>query len=248
MLSGVLMLAPPRRARRPPTAWRRAIAEVIRKGEKVTYDLKPTRDDPTAVGTSRVRRRRDRGDERMNATTSRVTVTGAAGADRLRAAVPHRERRRCSAPTQRVTCTCSRSPHAMKAARGRRAWSSTTAPSRCWRGSSIFDDPVKALRRREHRAARRRPPALEGHGALRPARGQRRDLQPQGKALNDGAADDVRVLVVGNPANTNALIAMNNAPDIPRERFTAMTRLDQNRAEAQLARKAGVHASRRAAT
>ena len=64
----------------------------------------------------------------------------------------------------------------------------------------------------------------------------------QGKALNDGAADDVKILVVGNPANTNALIAMNNAPDIPRERFTAMTRLDQNRALAQLAQKAGVHA------
>jgi malate dehydrogenase len=64
----------------------------------------------------------------------------------------------------------------------------------------------------------------------------------QGKALNDGAADDVKILVVGNPANTNCLIAMNNAPDIPRERFTAMTRLDQNRAKAQLARKAGVHA------
>jgi malate dehydrogenase len=64
----------------------------------------------------------------------------------------------------------------------------------------------------------------------------------QGKALNDGAADDVKILVVGNPANTNCLIAMNNARDIPRERFTAMTRLDQNRAKAQLARKAGVHA------
>jgi malate dehydrogenase len=57
----------------------------------------------------------------------------------------------------------------------------------------------------------------------------------QGKALNDNAADDVKVLVVGNPANTNALIAMHSAPDIPRERFTAMTRLDHNRAIAQLA-------------
>jgi len=59
----------------------------------------------------------------------------------------------------------------------------------------------------------------------------------QGKALNDKAADDLKVLVVGNPANTNALIAMNNAPDVPRERFTAMTRLDHNRAIAQLANK-----------
>ena len=64
----------------------------------------------------------------------------------------------------------------------------------------------------------------------------------QGKALNDNAASDVRVLVVGNPCNTNALIAMHSAPDIPRERFTAMTRLDENRAKAQIARKAGVGA------
>ena len=59
----------------------------------------------------------------------------------------------------------------------------------------------------------------------------------QGKALNDKAAADVKVLVVGNPANTNCLIAMNNAPDIPRERFTSMMRLDHNRAIAQLANK-----------
>jgi malate dehydrogenase len=59
----------------------------------------------------------------------------------------------------------------------------------------------------------------------------------QGKALNDKAADDVKVLVVGNPANTNCLIAMNNAPDIPQERFTSMMRLDHNRAIAQLAAK-----------
>ena len=62
----------------------------------------------------------------------------------------------------------------------------------------------------------------------------------QGQALNDSAADDVRVVVVGNPANTNCLIAMNNAPDIPKSRFSALTRLDQNRAYAQLAEKAGV--------
>jgi malate dehydrogenase len=60
---------------------------------------------------------------------------------------------------------------------------------------------------------------------------------PQGQAINDHAADDVRVLVVGNPANTNALIAQSAAPDVPAERFTAMTRLDHNRAVAQLAKK-----------
>ena len=65
----------------------------------------------------------------------------------------------------------------------------------------------------------------------------------QGKALNDHAGDDVKVLVVGNPANTNCLIAMNNAPDVPRERFTAMLRLDHNRAVAQLANKLAVPVS-----
>jgi len=76
---------------------------------------------------------------------------------------------------------------------------------------------------------------------------ERRDLleanggifKPQGEALNNNAADDVKVLVTGNPANTNALIAMRNAPDIPAERFHALTRLDHNRAIAQLAAKTG---------
>jgi len=62
----------------------------------------------------------------------------------------------------------------------------------------------------------------------------------QGRAINDHAAPDVRVAVVGNPCNTNCLIAMHSAPDVPDERFTAMTRLDQNRAQNQLARRAGV--------
>ncbi|MET0740257.1 MAG: malate dehydrogenase [Candidatus Nanopelagicales bacterium] len=65
-------------------------------------------------------------------------------------------------------------------------------------------------------------------------------FKPQGEAINAGAAADVRVLVVGNPANTNALIAASHAPDVPAERFTAMTRLDHNRALTQLAKKAGV--------
>jgi malate dehydrogenase len=62
----------------------------------------------------------------------------------------------------------------------------------------------------------------------------------QGQAIQKNAAPDVRILVVGNPCNTNCLIAMNNAPQIPRERFYAMTRLDENRAKSQLAKKAGV--------
>ncbi|AXV05531.1 Malate dehydrogenase [Euzebya pacifica] len=71
---------------------------------------------------------------------------------------------------------------------------------------------------------------LEANGAI---------FTVQGKALNDHASPDVKVLVVGNPANTNCLIAMNNAPDIPDEQFTAMTRLDHNRAMSQLAAKTG---------
>jgi malate dehydrogenase len=71
---------------------------------------------------------------------------------------------------------------------------------------------------------------LEANGAI---------FTVQGKALSDNAADGVKILVVGNPANTNCLIAMNNAPNIPDAQFTAMTRLDHNRAMAQLAAKAG---------
>jgi malate dehydrogenase len=66
----------------------------------------------------------------------------------------------------------------------------------------------------------------------------------QGQAIARNAARDVRVLVVGNPCNTNALIAMNNAVGIPADRFFAMTRLDENRAKSQLAKKAGVHQSK----
>ena len=72
---------------------------------------------------------------------------------------------------------------------------------------------------------------LEANGAI---------FTVQGKALSDNAADDIKVLVVGNPANTNCLIAMNNAPNIDSSRFTAMTRLDHNRALAQLSAKTGV--------
>jgi malate dehydrogenase len=68
-------------------------------------------------------------------------------------------------------------------------------------------------------------------------------FKPQGEAINAGAGDDLKVLVVGNPANTNCLIAMSNAPDVPRERFTAMTRLDHNRAITQLAKRTGAAVS-----
>ena len=75
---------------------------------------------------------------------------------------------------------------------------------------------------------------LEANGAI---------FTGQGAALNSAAADDIRVTVTGNPANTNALIAMSNAPDIPPNRFSALTRLDHNRALAQLAKKTGVRVS-----
>ena len=75
---------------------------------------------------------------------------------------------------------------------------------------------------------------LEANGAI---------FKPQGEAIAAGAADDIKVLVVGNPANTNALIAQRNADGVPAERFTAMTRLDHNRAVGQLAQKTGAAVS-----
>jgi malate dehydrogenase len=108
-------------------------------------------------------------------------------------------------------------------------------------GVEITDDPNVAfdgvniamlVGSRPRTKGMERSELLEANGAI---------FTVQGKALSDHAADDLKVLVVGNPANTNCLIAMNNAPDIPRERFTAMMRLDHNRAKAQLAKKAGAH-------
>ncbi|MEA2219892.1 MAG: malate dehydrogenase [Solirubrobacteraceae bacterium] len=104
----------------------------------------------------------------------------------------------------------------------------------------IFDDPVQAfdgvqiallVGARPRTKGMERADLLEANGQI---------FKPQGEALNAGAADDVKVLVVGNPANTNALILASNAPDVPSEQITAMTRLDQNRAVALLAQKLGV--------
>jgi malate dehydrogenase len=85
--------------------------------------------------------------------------------------------------------------------------------------------------------ARPRGPGMERADLLE-ANGQ--IFKPQGEAINAGAAAEIKILVVGNPANTNCLITMANAPDVPRERFTAMMRLDHNRAISQLASKLGV--------
>jgi malate dehydrogenase len=107
-------------------------------------------------------------------------------------------------------------------------------------GIEATDDPNKAfdgtnigllVGARPRGPGMERADLLEANGAI---------FTVQGKAINDNAADDVKILVVGNPANTNALIAMNSAPDVPNERFTAMLRLDHNRALAQVAAKTGV--------
>ncbi|GAA2142246.1 malate dehydrogenase [Streptomyces synnematoformans] len=107
------------------------------------------------------------------------------------------------------------------------------------RGIDITDDPNVAFAganvallvgARPRTKGMERGDLLEANGGI---------FKPQGKAINDNAADDIKVLVVGNPANTNALIARAAAPDVPAERFTAMTRLDHNRALSQLAKKTG---------
>jgi malate dehydrogenase len=107
-------------------------------------------------------------------------------------------------------------------------------------GVDIFDDATAAfdganvallVGARPRTAGMERADLLSANGGI---------FRPQGQAINAGAADDIRVLVVGNPANTNALIAASHAPDVPAGRFTAMTRLDHNRAHIQLAKKAGV--------
>jgi malate dehydrogenase len=106
-------------------------------------------------------------------------------------------------------------------------------------GIEISDDPNRAfdganvallIGSRPRKAGMERADLLDANGGI---------FKPQGQALNAHAASDIHVLVVGNPANTNALIAQRNAPDIPAERFSAMTRLDHNRALAQLAKKVG---------
>ncbi len=107
-------------------------------------------------------------------------------------------------------------------------------------GIDIFDDPKQAFEgtniallvgARPRSKGMERGDLLEANGGI---------FKPQGEAINAGAASDIKVLVVGNPANTNALIAQSHAPDVPADRFTAMTRLDHNRALAQLAKKLGV--------
>ncbi len=110
-------------------------------------------------------------------------------------------------------------------------------------GLEVFDDPVKAFDGANIAmlvGARPRGPGMERADLLTANGGI---FSVQGQALNAGAAQDLKVVVVGNPANTNALIAASHAPDIPASRFTAMTRLDHDRAVAQLAAKTGAGVS-----
>jgi malate dehydrogenase len=167
-----------------------------------------------------------------------VTVTGAAG--QIGYALLFRiASGQMLGPDEKIDLRLLEIPDAVKAAEGT-AMELQDCAFPLLASTEIFDDPKRAfdgvnvamlVGARPRSKGMERADLLEANGQI---------FKPQGEALNAGAADDVKILVVGNPANTNALIAMNNAPDIPKERFTAMTRLDQNRAVAQLAEKLGV--------
>jgi malate dehydrogenase len=167
-----------------------------------------------------------------------VTVTGAAG--QIGYALLFRiASGQMLGPDEKIDLRLLEIPQAVKAAEGI-ALELQDCAFPLLASTEIYDDPTGAFEgvnlallvgARPRTKGMERADLLEANGQI---------FKPQGEALNAGAADDVRVLVVGNPANTNALIAMSNAGAIPRERFTAMTRLDENRAVAQLADKLSV--------
>ena len=167
----------------------------------------------------------------------KVTVTGAAGA--IGYAILFRVASgQMLGPDTPVHLTLLEIPDAVKAAEGT-AMELDDCAFPLLSGIDITDDQKAAfdgvsvallVGAKPRSKGMERADLLEANGGI---------FKPQGEALNAGAADDVKILVVGNPANTNALIAQSNAPDIPRERFNAMTRLDHNRAIAQLAKKTG---------
>ncbi|HLM09734.1 MAG TPA: malate dehydrogenase [Thermoleophilaceae bacterium] len=164
-----------------------------------------------------------------------VTVTGAAG--QIGYALLFRVASgQMLGPDEKVELRLLEIPQAVKAAEGT-AMELMDCAFPLLASTDIYDDPVKAfdgvevamlVGARPRTKGMERADLLEANGAI---------FTDQGRALNAGAAETLRVLVVGNPANTNCLIAMSNAQDIPRERFTAMTRLDENRAVAMLAQK-----------
>ena len=172
---------------------------------------------------------------------TRVAVTGAAG--QIGYAILFRiASGQLLGPDAEVELSLLEIPDAVKAAEGT-ALELEDCAFPLLKGVNIHDDAKQAfdgvnvallIGARPRTKGMERADLLEANGAI---------FKPQGEALNAGAADDVKILVVGNPANTNALIAAHNAPDIPNERFTAMTRLDENRAVAQLANKLEVGVS-----
>ena len=165
----------------------------------------------------------------------KVTVTGAAG--QIGYSLLFRiASGQMLGPDERIELRLLEIPDAVRAAEGT-ALELMDCAFPLLASTDIYDDPVRAfdgvelvllVGARPRTKGMERSDLLEANGAI---------FTEQGKALNEAAADGVRILVVGNPANTNCLIAMNSAPDIPRERFSAMTRLDENRAVAQLAEK-----------
>ncbi|MFF3393696.1 malate dehydrogenase [Streptomyces sp. NPDC002669] len=177
----------------------------------------------------------------MTRTPVNVTVTGAAGqigyALLFRIASGH-----LLGPDVPVNLRLLEIPQGLKAAEGT-AMELDDCAFPLLRGIEITDDANKAFDGANVAllvGARPRTKGME-RGDLLSANGG--IFKPQGKAINDNAADDIKVLVVGNPANTNALIAQAAAPDVPAERFTAMTRLDHNRAISQLAARTGAAVS-----
>jgi malate dehydrogenase len=167
----------------------------------------------------------------------KVTVTGAAGQIGYAILFRIASGQLLGSDTP-VTLSLLEIPAAVKAAQGT-AMELDDCAFPLLAGIDIHDDPNRAfdgarvallVGARPRSKGMERSDLLEANGGI---------FKPQGQALNAHAASDIRVLVVGNPANTNCLIAASNAPDIPRERFTAMTRLDHNRAIAQVAAKAG---------
>jgi malate dehydrogenase len=173
-----------------------------------------------------------------NASPVKVAVTGAAG--QIGYALLFRiASGQLLGPDTPVALKLLEIPQAIKAAEGT-TLELTDCAFPLLASVDIYDDPAQAfdgvqiallVGARPRTKGMERADLLEANGAI---------FKPQGEALNAGADDDVKVLVVGNPANTNALILASNAPDIPAERITAMTRLDQNRAVALLAQKLGV--------
>ena len=170
-------------------------------------------------------------------TPVKVTVTGAAG--QIGYALLFRiASGQMLGPDQPVNLSLLEIPNAVKAAEGT-AMELDDCAFPLLSGIDIHDDPKAAFDGCNVAllvGARPRGPGMERSDLLEANGGI---FKPQGEAINAGAADNVRVLVVGNPANTNCLIAMANAPDVPNERFTAMVRLDHNRAIAQLASRTG---------